>query len=135
MGVYLNFQQLPRHLNFSQHNCGGGGQDCRVEINRAWYTVPLFRRRGGDKDALLTTAEHNDTAEPTRLLARDQIHTGQDTKTDRNVRVPQMHPVRREPSVGDWLEFQGHRFMQQDLPTQVIIVLLVFVLLKIVFTI
>ncbi|KAI3962198.1 hypothetical protein MKX01_030748 [Papaver californicum] len=117
MVFYLNFRQLPGHLQSSQHNCGSRVEDCRVEINR---TVSIYVR--------------DDTVEATRLLASYQIHMGEDTRTDRNVRIPQMMPPTPEPSFRDWLEFQVQRFTQKDLSTQITIVLVVLVLLYFVFS-
>ncbi|KAI3832380.1 hypothetical protein MKW92_007780 [Papaver armeniacum] len=109
-------------------------RDCRVQIDGVVYHVANFLRRyPQERERLRTAAVANDIKEATSLLADYDIHRREDTRTGINVRRPQMHLVRREPSVRDWLEFQVHSFMQQDLLSKIIVLLVVLVLMQILY--
>ncbi|KAI3888844.1 hypothetical protein MKX03_002376 [Papaver bracteatum] len=118
--VPWTLEQLPRHLD---------ERDCRVQIGGVVYHVANFLRRYPQDRERLRRA-----AEASNLLADYDIHWSENTRTtERNVRRPQMYPARHQPSVRDWLEFQVHRFMQQDLLTKIIALMVVLVLMQILY--
>ncbi|KAI3900663.1 hypothetical protein MKW92_022459 [Papaver armeniacum] len=108
--VPWTLEQLPRHLD---------ERDCRVQIDGVVYHVANFLRRYPRERERLRTA-----AEATSLLADYDIHRREDTRTGINVRRPQMHLARREPI---------HSFMQQDLLSKIIVLLVVLVLMQILY--